>query len=165
MKNKFEKIEYGLRLLKEEYEKIDVDGVDIIDKIEKHLKNGEKRLFFPLKIKYAFLSLATFLLLINIFISFNRMNSKTAVKNLSENLNMNKNLIVKSDSVAKKDKVFSKDKKIKKVRNTEEKKDIEIGDEKNKVLIIETIEFTEEINKIVNLFKVDLNMEGENVEI
>jgi hypothetical protein len=165
MKNKFEKIDYGLRLLKEEYEKIDVDGVDIIDKIEKYLKNGEKKLIYSFTIKYAFLSLSIFLFLMNILISSKRMNSKSNVENLSQNLNMNKNLIVKSDSVAKKDKVFSREKKEKKVRNTGEKKDIEISDEKNKTLIIETIEFTEEINKIVNLFKFDLNMEGENAEI
>jgi len=165
MENKFDKIDYSLRLLKEDTEKIDDEGIDIIGKFEKYLKNRERETYFLFRIKYTFVSLAIVLFLINLFILFTKMHFKREVKNLVKISNEEKNLVAKFEQVKKIDIVPSKYKKKKEIKYIGEREKIEINNIENKVAIVETIEFTEEINKIVNLFKVDLNIGGKDVEI
>jgi len=165
MENKFHKIEYYLNLLKKDYEKIDIEGVDIIGKFEKYLKVRERKNYISFKIKYAFLSVAIFLFLLNLYILFTKSHFNNEVKNLVEISKEEKNFIAKIDSVKKVNIVPLKDKGKKEVKKLETGKDIKINNTGDRIPIVETIEFTDEIRKIVELFKFDLNMEAENVEI
>ncbi|MGC8976886.1 MAG: hypothetical protein ACP5OB_04615 [Candidatus Ratteibacteria bacterium] len=152
MEKEFEKIEYGLKLLKDEKEKID-EKVNIAEKILRYL---EKEKPYPnFKIKYAFSLLFIFLIL---FLTVEKLNMEKSKNFYVLNINEKKEKEVPSmpKQISESMKVKKKEFKIKKIDNKE----------KGELLPIEeSIKFTEEIDKIISLFTIDLKMEGENAEI
>lgn len=156
MKNGFEKVEYGLKLLKEDSEKID-KNVDFADKFFKY-RQKEKYTYF--KMKYVFTYVFVLLLTLNLFLTTEKLKLEKTKKSYSYIVNIpNKkdNLPeIVNITLNKNQKSIKKENKIVKFENMKDEKVSPID---------ESIKFTEEINKIVGLFIINLNIGGEDVEI
>lgn len=154
MKNGFEKIEYGLKLLKEDSEKINKD-FDIVEKFSKYIGKEKSSSF---KIKYALTYVFILLLTLNLFLTFEKLNLEKAKKSYIIDLSEKKDALPEMvDVTLNENKGYMKrENKIVRIKNMKDEKISPIE---------ESIKFTEEINKIIGLFFVNLNIGGEDVEI
>lgn len=163
MKNEFEEIENGLKLLKEEGEK-NIKNVSFVNKFIDSIE--KERVFFSnFKLKQILIYLIIILLSSNLFLikKLTLQNKKLVL--LSGKNTENQPLIIEKEKIGIKE--------IKKQNLIEKKSSKKIIEEQkpeeefvvSEVLRLEeTIKFTEEINKIIGLFIINLNMEGKNVE-
>ncbi len=165
MKNEFEKVEYGLKLLKEEYEK-DVSEVNMADKFVKYAEICKSN-YISYKVKNYIFLITIFILFSNLFFVLYRLNfeKRRMIANFTPEKNINNFLISKKDSIIDTNQETKNMVKKSSGKNIEKK-------EKNKEIfnsetlkIEDSIKFTDEINKILNLFTIKINMEEENVEI
>ncbi|MCM8810261.1 MAG: hypothetical protein NC917_01250 [Candidatus Omnitrophica bacterium] len=160
MKNDFEKIEKGLRLLKEEGKKIMRD-ISFVDKFLNATKK-EKFVFIYSKWNYFFVYLTIVLVFLNLFF-IHKLNLH------KENMvAFNYRNIENQPLITEKEKIEIK--YIKKQNSNKEKlvekniREEKLEEFSQPLKLEETIKFTEEINKLLRLFTINLNIEGNNGE-
>ncbi len=160
MKNDFEKIEKGLRLLKEEGRKMMRD-ISFFDKFL-NATEKEKFVFIYSKWNYFLVYLTIVLVFLNLFF-IHKLNLH------KENMvAFNYRNIENQPLITEKEKIEIK--YIKKQNSNKEKLvEKNIGEEKLEKFsqpfkLEETIKFTEEINKLLGLFTINLNIGGNNGE-
>ncbi|MCM8818205.1 MAG: hypothetical protein NC915_01820 [Candidatus Omnitrophica bacterium] len=172
MKNEFEKIEKGLRLLKEEGEK-NMRDIGFVNKFLNAIEK-EKVVFIYSKWNYSLVYLTILLIFLNLFF-IHKLNLHIHKLNLHK-----ENMVVFNDRnienqplIIEKEKIEKEKIEIKyiKKQNLNKEKLVEknIGEEKlekfsQPLKLEETIKFTEEINKLLGLFTINLNIEGNNGE-
>lgn len=164
MKNEFERIEKGLKLIREEGEK-NIKDVSFANNFLNSL-GKERFVFMPLKLKYSFIFLIVFFLISNIFLIYkiNLCQKKLIVFNTPK-IEEKQSLIKEKEINLKKEKIEIKN--IEKQSSSEKnlsKKSVEINkyEEFSQSKLEQTIKFTEEVNKLLGLFIIDINMEEKN---
>ncbi|MCM8804671.1 MAG: hypothetical protein NC833_05415 [Candidatus Omnitrophica bacterium] len=154
MENGFEKVEYGLRLLKKDTEKIDKE-VNFVDKFSKYIVKEKN---YSFKMKYILTYTFIFLLILNLFVTIEKLNLEKAKKSYIVNFTEKKDNLPETLNISL-NKNNKCEKKENRITNLKSVKDENVSP------IEESIKFTEEINKIIDLFSVNLNIGGKNVEI
>ncbi|MCM8806872.1 MAG: hypothetical protein NC926_02780 [Candidatus Omnitrophica bacterium] len=160
MEKEFEKIEKGLKLLKEEKSEKDVDFVNEFARFIETKKEKETYLFWNLKLGLAFL-VVTFLFLNLVFLKHKLDFEKENLVLITKKTPEIPVSVLEKKQVDERP-VLVKTKKIECKKIEKEEKEIYTS---NRSSLEESIIISEEINKILKLFTFNLKMEAENAEI